>query len=286
MCSRIGAGERAEARTRPRHGRPALPPCARSRSHTISAIQPYTSGPANMPSKPNYKYQRAERDRAKKALKDSKLRERKEQSTLRKAAEPGEPEPGEGSVQRSEELTLMAMKSRVGQASSCSTSYTRTGRAVRTARYQPARWAGWMKTSPPGGSLNRRTVISRRARGVRGATSNPSSVRRPGKPTTIRGRIVNRAAPGNRDSDRADNRRFIQPDHRRHIANRPRTVSDFPGGGRGSRAMFCRYDALVMPLAIRVAAAPFAETTAPRIGDAYERVTDWTSRMPIPGVAQ
>jgi hypothetical protein len=58
-----------------------------------------TSGPTKMPSKPNYKYQRAERDRAKKASKDSKLQERKEQAALRKASEPGEPEQSEDSVQ-------------------------------------------------------------------------------------------------------------------------------------------------------------------------------------------
>jgi hypothetical protein len=40
-----------------------------------------------MPSKPNYNHQRAERDRAKKASKDLKLQERKQQAALRKAAE-------------------------------------------------------------------------------------------------------------------------------------------------------------------------------------------------------
>jgi hypothetical protein len=53
-----------------------------------------------MPTKPNYQYQRAERDRAKKALKDTKLRERKEQAALRKASEPA---PCNGSVQGSGE---------------------------------------------------------------------------------------------------------------------------------------------------------------------------------------
>lgn len=38
-----------------------------------------------MPSKPNYNHQRAERDRAKKASKEAKLAERKEQAALRKA---------------------------------------------------------------------------------------------------------------------------------------------------------------------------------------------------------
>jgi hypothetical protein len=56
-----------------------------------------------MPSKPNYKYQRAERDRAKKASKDTKLQERKEQAALRKVREPGGADPCEGSVQRSRE---------------------------------------------------------------------------------------------------------------------------------------------------------------------------------------
>jgi hypothetical protein len=54
-----------------------------------------------MPSKPNYKYQRAERDRAKKASKDTRLRERKEQAALRKARETGEAEAGDSSVQGS-----------------------------------------------------------------------------------------------------------------------------------------------------------------------------------------
>jgi hypothetical protein len=56
-----------------------------------------------MPSKPNYKYQRAERDRAKKASKDTKLQERKEQAALRKASEPDEAAPYDGSVQGSRE---------------------------------------------------------------------------------------------------------------------------------------------------------------------------------------
>jgi hypothetical protein len=56
-----------------------------------------------MPSKPNYKYQRTERDRAKKASKDTKLQERKEQAALRKASEPGGADPGEGSIQGSGE---------------------------------------------------------------------------------------------------------------------------------------------------------------------------------------
>jgi hypothetical protein len=54
-----------------------------------------------MPSKPNYKYQRAERDRAKKASKDTKLQERKEQAALRKVSEPGAADPCDGPVQGS-----------------------------------------------------------------------------------------------------------------------------------------------------------------------------------------
>ncbi len=50
-----------------------------------------------MPSKPNYNHQRAERDRAKKAAKEAKLQERKEQAALRKANEAAGPEPTEGS---------------------------------------------------------------------------------------------------------------------------------------------------------------------------------------------
>ena len=56
-----------------------------------------------MPSKPNYKYQRAERDRAKKASKDTKLEERKRQAALRKTDEAGEAEPSEGLSRGSEE---------------------------------------------------------------------------------------------------------------------------------------------------------------------------------------
>ena len=56
-----------------------------------------------MPSKPNYKYQRAERDRAKKASKDTKLEERKQQATLRKTSEAGGAEPSEGLSQGPEE---------------------------------------------------------------------------------------------------------------------------------------------------------------------------------------
>ncbi len=51
-----------------------------------------------MPSKPNYNHQRAERDRAKKAAKDAKLRERKEQAALRKPSDAGGTASGEASV--------------------------------------------------------------------------------------------------------------------------------------------------------------------------------------------
>lgn len=56
-----------------------------------------------MPSKPNYKFQRAERDRAKKASKETKLQERKEQAALRKAGEPSEPQPREDLIPGLEE---------------------------------------------------------------------------------------------------------------------------------------------------------------------------------------
>jgi hypothetical protein len=56
-----------------------------------------------MPPKPNYKYQRAERDRAKKATQDAKLQERKEQAALRKAREPFELDPIKDLAQGSEE---------------------------------------------------------------------------------------------------------------------------------------------------------------------------------------
>ena len=48
-----------------------------------------------MPPKPNYKHQRADRDRAKKASKEAKLQERKVRASLDKADETAEPEPGE-----------------------------------------------------------------------------------------------------------------------------------------------------------------------------------------------
>ncbi len=56
-----------------------------------------------MPSKPNYNHQRAERDRAKKAAKEMKLQERKEQAALRKASEPTGPEPSQEPVQGAKE---------------------------------------------------------------------------------------------------------------------------------------------------------------------------------------
>ena len=43
-----------------------------------------------MPPKPNYKHQRLERDRAKKASKEMKAQERAEQAALRKAGDTGE----------------------------------------------------------------------------------------------------------------------------------------------------------------------------------------------------
>jgi aspartyl-tRNA(Asn)/glutamyl-tRNA(Gln) amidotransferase subunit A len=36
-----------------------------------------------------------------------------------------------------------------------------------------------------------------------------------------------------------------------------------------------------LPLAMQIAAAPFAEATVLRVGDAYERVSEWTTRAPI-----
>ena len=56
-----------------------------------------------MPSKPDYNQQRAERDRAKKASKEAKLQERKEQAALRKASEPAAEEPRTGPAEGSGE---------------------------------------------------------------------------------------------------------------------------------------------------------------------------------------
>ena len=52
-----------------------------------------------MPSRPNYNFQRAERDRAKKAAKDAKQQERKEHAALRKASGTSETEPLDDTVQ-------------------------------------------------------------------------------------------------------------------------------------------------------------------------------------------
>jgi hypothetical protein len=52
-----------------------------------------------MPSKPNYNHQRAERDRAKKAAKEAKLQERKQQAALRKTGDTAEADPQEGAAQ-------------------------------------------------------------------------------------------------------------------------------------------------------------------------------------------
>jgi hypothetical protein len=56
-----------------------------------------------MPFKPNYNHQRAERDRAKKASKETKLQERKAQAALRKAGEAGEGAPSEAPDQAAQE---------------------------------------------------------------------------------------------------------------------------------------------------------------------------------------
>ncbi len=56
-----------------------------------------------MPSKPNYKFQRAERDRAKKASKEMKLEERKQQAALRKTGEADGAEPNEPASPGTEE---------------------------------------------------------------------------------------------------------------------------------------------------------------------------------------
>ena len=93
-------------RGRLRHGRPAMPPCFPSVAFTLHIRHTVTSTlsePANMPSKPNYKYQRTERDRAKKASKDTKLQEREEQASLRRASEPDRADPCERSNQGSGE---------------------------------------------------------------------------------------------------------------------------------------------------------------------------------------
>lgn len=56
-----------------------------------------------MRSKPNFKFQRAERDRAKKASKETKLQERKEQAALRKASEEAEAQSNDRPVEESGE---------------------------------------------------------------------------------------------------------------------------------------------------------------------------------------
>ncbi len=57
-----------------------------------------------MPFKPNFNHQRAERDRLKKASKEAKLRERKEQAALRKAAGAADPQPDDQVQGSGEEL--------------------------------------------------------------------------------------------------------------------------------------------------------------------------------------
>lgn len=52
-----------------------------------------------MPPKPNYKFQRAERDRAKKAAKEAKLQERREQAAQQKPGDAADPEPTAPAVQ-------------------------------------------------------------------------------------------------------------------------------------------------------------------------------------------
>ena len=56
-----------------------------------------------MPSKPNFNYQRAERDRAKKAAKETKLQDRKAQAALRKASQPNVAEPVDDPARNSQE---------------------------------------------------------------------------------------------------------------------------------------------------------------------------------------
>ena len=56
-----------------------------------------------MPSKPNYNHQRAERDRAKKASKELKMQERKEQTARRKAGEVDKPDDADAPVKSTEE---------------------------------------------------------------------------------------------------------------------------------------------------------------------------------------
>ncbi|MGA8549160.1 MAG: hypothetical protein WB678_02880 [Stellaceae bacterium] len=46
-----------------------------------------------MPRKPNYRIERAERDRAKKAKKDEKIKQQQERAALRKAGDGGEDAP-------------------------------------------------------------------------------------------------------------------------------------------------------------------------------------------------
>jgi hypothetical protein len=55
-----------------------------------------------MPPKPNYRHQRAERDRAKKASKEMKLQARKEQAAQRKVDEPEEAVPASPPTPESE----------------------------------------------------------------------------------------------------------------------------------------------------------------------------------------
>lgn len=54
-----------------------------------------SQGIANMPPKPNYNFQRAERDRAKKAAKDAKLQEKKAAALRKETEGTAEPPPVE-----------------------------------------------------------------------------------------------------------------------------------------------------------------------------------------------
>ena len=76
--------------------RTAIPPGHLCLTSVGGMLAPNTAVEATMPSKPNYNFQRAERDRAKKAKKEEKLQEKRQQAARGAELAPevaGEPTP-------------------------------------------------------------------------------------------------------------------------------------------------------------------------------------------------
>ena len=70
------------------------------------------------------------------------------------------------------------------------------------------------------------------------------------------------------------------PDHSDFMRRGRNMTMPFSLAGVPAVSVPIGFGANDLPIAMQIAAKPFAEATVLRIGDAYERATDWTARVP------